>query len=233
MLSAAGRVVMISGAGRGIGAAIARRLASDNFRLSLGVREPSRVPFTNDDRCFITPYDARERDSAKKWVTATLDRFGRIDAIVNNAAIALRSSVEDENEDALDEMWLVNVKAPLRVVRAALPYLKQSGAGRVIQVASLQGKRVARNNHGYAMTKFASVALSHSIRRLGWEYGIRATALCPNFVATDMTAGVKVLDHEDMTQPDDLGALVACLLALPNTASIAELLVNCRFEDAF
>jgi len=75
------------------------------------------------------------------------------------------------------------------------------------------------------------VALTHSARRLGWKHGIRATALCPGFVATDLTAGVSSVDRADMIDPQDLAELVACLLALPNNAAIAELLVNMRYED--
>jgi NADP-dependent 3-hydroxy acid dehydrogenase YdfG len=151
--------------------------------------------------------------------------------LVNNAGVARLSAVEDESEDTLDEMWLVNVKAPLRVIRAALPHLKKSGMGRVVNIASLSGKRVKNANAGYAMTKFALMALTHSVRRLGWERGIRATAICPSFVATDMTADVQEVDRADMIPPEDIAELVACVLSLPNNAAIAELLVNMRHED--
>jgi NAD(P)-dependent dehydrogenase (short-subunit alcohol dehydrogenase family) len=231
MIPADGRVVMISGSGRGIGSAIARRLDAAGFLLSLGVRDTAKTPAGHLAHSLVTHYDARERDAAKAWVAATVERYGRIDALINNAGISPMVRIEDEDENALDDLWLVNVKAPLRLVRSALPHLKASGAGRVINVASLSGKRVPNANNGYAMTKFALVALTHSVRRLGWEHGIRATALCPGFVATDMTAGVTKVDRADMIRPDDLAELVACLLALPNNASIAELLVNMRYED--
>ena len=140
--------------------------------------------------------------------------------------------VIDEDEGPLDEMWEVNVKAPLRVVRAALPYLEASGTGRVINVASLSGKRVKNESNGYAMTKFAVVALTHSIRRLGWDKGVRATALCPSFVKTDMTVQYHgKVSPAEMTQPEDLAALVETVMALPNNAVVAELLVNCRYEE--
>ena len=231
MMSAEGRVVMISGANRGIGAAIVRRLRAAGFRLSLGVRDTVLTEVGEPARCLVTHYEARERDAAKAWVAATVERYGRIDPLINNAGISREAPIEDENEEALDDLWLVNVKAPLRLVRAALPYLKQSGVGRVVNVASLSGKRVRNANNGYAMSKFALVALTHSVRRLGWEHGIRATALCPGFVATDMSANASTVDRADMIRPGDLAELVACLLALPNNATIAERLVNMRYED--
>ena len=231
MLPPNDRVVMISGASRGIGAAMATRLAGAGFRLSLGVRDTARAGPDDAARCLVTHYDARERDAAQAWVAATVERFGRVDALINNAGISPMVTIEDEDETVLDDLWLVNVKAPLRVVRAALPHLKASGTGRVINVASLSGKRVRNANNGYAMTKFALVALTHSVRRLGWEHGIRATALCPGFVATDMSAGVQGIERASMVQPGDLADIVLCLLTLPNNAAVAEVLVNMRYED--
>ena len=231
MLAAGERVVMISGANRGIGAAVARRLAAGGFRVSLGVRNDKTQALEDGPRCLVARYDARQRESAKAWVDATLERFGRIDALVNNAGIARLSTVEDESEDTLDEMWLVNVKGPLRLIRAALPHLKKSGVGRIVNMASLSGKRVKNANNGYAMTKFALVALTHSVRRLGWEHGIRATAICPSFVATDMTLDAQGVDRSEMIPPEEIAELVACVLSLPNNAAVAELLVNMRHEE--
>jgi len=231
MLAAEGRVVMVSGASRGIGAAVAARLAGAGYRLSLGVRNPALPPVGDPRNCLVARYDASEREAAQQWVAATLARFGRIDAVVNNAGILNRTGIEDEDERALDRLWLINVKAPLRVIRAALPSLKRSGAGRVVNIASLAGKRVRNADTGYAMSKFALMALTHGVRRLGWEHGIRASAVCPGFVATDMSAGAPGVERAAMIQPEDLAEVVALLLALPNNAAIAELLVNMRFED--
>jgi NAD(P)-dependent dehydrogenase (short-subunit alcohol dehydrogenase family) len=229
MLNPEGRVVMISGASRGIGAAIARRLHGAGYRLSLGLRRPEAAPVSGE-AVLVARWSAEDAASSKAWVAATAERFGRIDGVVNNAAIAKLFRLEDEDESVLDEMWEVNVKGPLRVLRAALPHLRRSGAGRVVNVASLSGKRVKNEGAGYAMTKHAVVALTHSVRLIGWKDGIRATALCPGFVRTDMTAK-QSFPREEMTSPEDLAELVASVLALPNNASVAELLVNCRFEE--
>jgi NAD(P)-dependent dehydrogenase (short-subunit alcohol dehydrogenase family) len=231
MLLPGERVVMVSGANRGIGAAVARRLAAGGFRLSLGVRNGRTPSVPPSERCLVARYEGRDRESPKAWVDATLEQFGRIDALVNNAGISRLSSLEEESEDALDEMWLVNVKAPMRLIRAALPHLRKSGAGRVVNVASLSGKRVKNDNVGYAMTKFALMALTHSVRRLGWQHGIRATAICPSFVATDMTADVTDVGRAEMIPPEDIAELVATVLCLPNNAAVAELLVNMRYEE--
>ena len=218
---------MVSGAARGIGRAIAGRLLAAGCLVSAGVRDVSRAR----QGAAAFAYDATASGSAQAWAAATAARFGRIDALVNAAGINPRATLLEGPDDAFQDLWSVNAMGPLQAVRAAWPHLVASGEGRVINVASLSGKRVRNDNLGYAMSKFAVMALTQEVRRLGWDHGIRATALCPGFVDTDMTAHVTKLPRDRMTRPEDLALLAETLLRLPNTASVAELLVNCRHED--
>lgn len=227
MLGGSGRVIMVSGASRGLGLAIAKRLHEAGFTVAAGARNPAAVTVT--DRLSADRYDAEEAGSAEAWVEAVAARYGRIDGLVNCAGINPKVRVMDASEESLDQMWRINVKGPLRVTRAAIPHLVKTGQGRVINVASLAGRRVG-SNVGYAMTKFAVVALTHGIRQELWDSGVRATALCPGYIATDMTVGETEVSREDMTQPEDLAEMVETLLRLPNNLSVAELLVNCRKE---
>lgn len=237
MLTATGRVVMISGANRGIGRAVAMRLRADGYLLSLGARKLdtlSAQEALNGDGIFHYVFDARAPDSAARWVDATRDRFGRIDAVVNNAGIVHSFDIRTEDETPLDEMWDVNVKGPLRLVRAAFEDLKQCGSGRVINIVSLSGKRVkSAGIGGYAMSKHAAAAFNHALRHAGWEHGIRATSVCPGYVATDMTADVTAVAAEDMIPPAAVAHLVAGLLLLPNTASVSEVPINCVLEPLY
>ncbi len=229
----AGRVVMISGANRGIGAAIARKLAAEGWRLSLGMRNPQLPPGVEPRAdLLLCEYDAIAGNE-QAWVDATLEQFGRIDAIVPNAGIMLRGSAIDGDEQDLDAMWAVNVKAPRRLAKAAWPALIESGRGRVLLISSLSGKRVASAAAGmYSMSKYAVIALAHALRREGWDHGIRATALCPGLVATDMGRALYP-DKEDMTRPEDVARLAALALDMDNSASVAELYVNCSNGEIF
>lgn len=229
MLDARDRIVMVSGASRGIGRAVVERLLDRGFRVSAGVRDARGL--SASDRLLVHRYDAESLASAEAWVAATLDRFGGLHALVNAAGINPVARLDDTDEAALDAMWLVNVKAPMRLTRLALPHLRACGEGRVVNLSSLSGKRVKNENVGYAMSKFALMALTHSLRREAWEDGVRATAICPSFVATDMTSHVTTWPAERMIQPQDLAVLVETMLCLPNNATVAELLVNCRLED--
>ena len=227
MRDLAGKVVMVSGAARGIGRAVAERLLAAGCQVSAGVRDVSRTP----EGSAGFAYDATRQGSAQGWVDATVARFGRVDALVNAAGINPRASLLEGPDDAFQDLWSVNAMGPIHVIRAAWPHLVAAGEGRVINISSLSGKRVRNDNLGYAMSKFAVMALTQEVRRLGWDHGIRATALCPGFVDTDMTAHVTKWPRDKMSRPEDLALMAEMLLRLSSTASVAELLVNCRHED--
>ena len=235
MLDLNDRIILISGANRGIGLALAERFYQAGCFLSLGVRNPKSLDgfFDGKDRAriLVCPYDAQDWSSHERWIKQTLERFGAIHALINNAGIGSSKTIRTITEQDLDEIWAVNCKAPLHMIQQALPHLEQTGTGRILNIASLSGKRVRNDHIAYNMSKFAVMALSHATRRIGWEKGVRCTALCPSFVLTDMTRGTDKIAEADMIDPHDLAEMAATLMALPNTASIAEIMVNCRLED--
>jgi NAD(P)-dependent dehydrogenase (short-subunit alcohol dehydrogenase family) len=228
------RVAMLSGASRGVGAAIARRLLDEGWHLSLGLRDPAAAAqFAADDRILARAYDARDPLSAPAWVSATLEHFGRLDALINNAAILHPFTLEEGDEADLDDMWEVNVKAPLRLVRAALPHLRRAGRGRVVNMASTDAKRIRPGAPlGYAMTKHALHAMTQAVRQEAHADGVRATAICPGAIDTQMIADLPgATPKADRLQPDTVAQLVAFLLSLPNQANVAEFVVNTRLES--
>ena len=119
-------------------------------------------------------------------------------------------------------------------MRACLQDLRSSGHGRVINIVSLAGKRVLRHEIlGYSASKHAALALTHAIRRAGWDDGLRATAICPGMVETDMVAHVNTADGQFKIAPETIAETVAYALSIPNDAVVAEILVNSRFEPTF
>lgn len=230
MRPAAERVVMISGTDRGIGRAIASRLDADGYRLSLGNRRPGK-DFPAALHC---RFDAEVAETVPAWVAATMARFGRIDALVNNAGVLTPFTIASGTEAELDRHWEINVKAPLRLIRAAMPHLEAAGHGRIVTIASTDGKRVRPGSAlAYAMTKHAVVALTHAARLAGWDKGVRATALCPGAVDTTLIADLPgVTPKAERMQPETIAGAVSFLLALPDTASVAELVMNTRMEPS-
>jgi NAD(P)-dependent dehydrogenase (short-subunit alcohol dehydrogenase family) len=229
---------MVSGASRGLGFAIARRLHADGFRLSLGVRDPARtrvrLALPPDEGVLIERFDATEPASAGRWVDATLSRFGRLDGLVNNAGILRQVTFDEGAEEVLDELWQVNVKGPFRLLRLTLPHLRASGHGRVVNVASTDAKRYRDPSVsiGYAMAKHALLALSHAAKFAGWEQGVRVTALCPGAIDTELLTGIPgVTPGPNRLAPATVAEIVSLLFRLPNTATISELVVNTRLES--
>jgi NAD(P)-dependent dehydrogenase (short-subunit alcohol dehydrogenase family) len=238
LLAPHGRVILISGASRGIGAAIARRLYADGYTLSLGARDPKMASDAlgahDQARVMTARFDALDADSASQWIAATVERFGRIDGLINNAGILRMVRFDEGDEAAMNEMWSVNVMAPFRLLRLALPHLRRAGHGRVVNIASTDAKRFrdATSSIGYVMTKHAVLVLSHAAKFAGWDDGVRVTALCPGAVETDLIAGLAgATPAAGRMKPETVAHTVSFLLSLPDTASVAELPMNTRLES--
>ena len=238
LLAPHGRVILISGASRGIGAAIARRLHADGYTLSLGARDPKAASDAlgahDPARVMTARFDALDVDSARQWIEATAERFGRIDGLINNAGILRMVRFDEGDEAAMNEMWSVNVMAPFRLLRLALPHLRKAGHGRVVNIASTDAKRFrdATSSIGYVMTKHAVLVLSHAAKFAGWDDGVRVTALCPGAVETDLIAGLAgATPAAGRMKPETVAHTVSFLLTLPDTASVAELPMNTRLES--
>ena len=226
----AGRVVMISGASRGIGAAIASRLAADGWLISAGLRNTAMASLGAPHiACF---HDATDPATEAAWVRETLTHFDRIDAVIASAGISIPESILETDDQDLAQRLQINVRSPTRLVKAAWPALVAGGQGRVVLLSSMSGKRVkSPRSSTYAISKFAVTGLAAAVRRTGWADGIRSIVVCPGYVATDMTSKVAGWHPEDMTQPEDIAAMVSATLNLPNNASVSELCFTCQDED--
>jgi NAD(P)-dependent dehydrogenase (short-subunit alcohol dehydrogenase family) len=229
------KVAMVSGGGRGVGAAITRKLMEDGWTVSLGLRDLAQADAFGapEGRLAAFPFDATDPATAAPWVAGTVERFGRLDALVNNAGILRSVDFAQGTEDDLDAMWAVNVKAPFRLIREALPHLRKTGAGRVINIASTDAKRYrAGVSIGYTMTKHALLALNQAVRFAAWDDGVRATAVCPGATDTDLIANLPgVTPKAERLTPETVAAIVAFLLTLPNQASVPEFIANTRLES--
>jgi NAD(P)-dependent dehydrogenase (short-subunit alcohol dehydrogenase family) len=237
LIRSEGRVVAISGASRGLGAALAKHLHAEGYTLALGVRDPARTRASlglGETRVSYHHCDATDLASVDAWIDASVAAHGRLDALVNNAGILRRVTFDEGDEADLDALWQVNVKAPFRAIKRALPHLKATGAGRIVNIASTDGKRYrdASVSLGYVMSKHALVALSHAAKFAGWDSGLRATALCPGAIDTDLIAGLAgVSPPASRLSPATVAEVVALLLKLPNSATVAELVLNTRLES--
>ncbi|QPN59941.1 SDR family NAD(P)-dependent oxidoreductase [Synechococcus sp. CBW1002] len=232
------RTILISGASRGIGLAVAKRLHAGGHRLSLGVRSPDAMKTVfgtrgSNETLMIHPYEATDPGAAQAWVTSSVEHFGGLDAVVHCAGIFSRVGVgfASGEEREIAHTLEVNLMGPWWLSRAAWPHLVAGGDGRLIVLVSMSGKRIKGNLAAYGASKFALLGLCQAMRNEGWDAGIRVTALCPSWVNTEMAAGVKTLTPDAMTQPESLAATVAHLLDLPPAAVPFDYAVSCQLES--
>jgi NAD(P)-dependent dehydrogenase (short-subunit alcohol dehydrogenase family) len=176
-----GKTAVITGASRGIGAALAQQLHARGVNLGLASRSGDDLGL---DRTVAQPCDVRDLDALERLCKATADAFGGIDIVVANAGVGAYGAFLDLSREHLDEMIDVNLKGTLYAIRAALPHMA-GREGDVITLASEAGRRGLPNEAVYCASKFGQVgftrALDHELR----EHGIRCTNVCPGGVATD------------------------------------------------
>jgi len=216
-------VALITGAGRGIGAATAQLLASQGLRLALASR---RGENPGVDGALVREADVRDPDSMQAMVDATIDRFGQLDILVGNAGVGAYGPFLDLPLDQLNEMIDINVKGLIYSVRAALPHLLKSDAADIVTVASEAGRRGLPYEAVYCSSKFAQVGLTAALDHELREKGVRCTNVCPGGVATDFAMGrgrtPDMPQLEGMMKPEDVAEAVWFVISRPRTHRILE-----------
>jgi NADP-dependent 3-hydroxy acid dehydrogenase YdfG len=176
-----GKVAVITGASRGIGAAVAHALDAQGVKLGLASRSGDDLGLD----AVAQATDVRDPKQIESLVEATAERFGGIDILVANAGVGAYGPFLDLSLDYLDEMIDVNLKGTLYAARAALPHLMAADEADIVTVASEAGRRGLPYEAVYCASKFGQVgftrALDHELR----EHNIRCTNVCPGGVATD------------------------------------------------
>jgi 3-hydroxybutyrate dehydrogenase len=175
-VSGGGRSALVTGAGSGIGAAIAERLDRDGWDV-LGVDVRGDVGFTAD---------LTTRAGNKNAVAAAVERFGRLDAVIANAGFQHVAPIEEFPEDRWDAMIALLLTSPFLLARHAWPHLRASGAGRFIAIASVHGLVASPYKSAYVSAKHGVLGLVKTLALEGAPHGITATAVCPAYVRTPL-----------------------------------------------
>lgn len=185
-----GRAVLISGAGRGIGRGIARALSREGARLAIAEIDVQTGPEAAKEleglgaEAFSIHCDVRRREQVEAAVAATAERLGGLDILINNATGALAedifSPVEDQTDEQFDRVLDTDVKGAFFMMRAALPFLRASEAGRVVNISSCDGSEFAPYMAAYSTAKEALRALTGSVAKEWGQHGITVNCVCPN-----------------------------------------------------
>jgi NADP-dependent 3-hydroxy acid dehydrogenase YdfG len=218
-----GKVALITGASRGIGAAVARKLAEQGVKLGLASRSGDNLGITG---AVAQPCDVRDSAEVNAIVSATVNTFGRLDIVIPNAGVGAYGPFLELEPDFLEEMIDVNLKGTLYVVRAALPHLLKRGEGDIVTVASEAGRRGIPYEAVYCSSKFGQVGFTRALDNELRERGIRCTNVCPGGVATDFALEPgRGRTHEalpGMMSADDVAEVVLFVLTRPRSHRILE-----------
>ena len=223
MANLQGRTALITGASRGIGAAVARALAAEGVNLGLVSRSGDDLGL---DGVVARSVDVRDADALVDMAAATAEAFGGIDILVVNAGVGSYGPFLEVPADELEDMIDVNVKGALYSARAALPYLLESDAADMVTVASEAGRRGLPFESVYCASKFAQIGLMRSLDHELRSQGVRCTTVAPGGVATDFAMGrgrtPDMPELEGMMSAEDVADAVLFVLTRPRNHRILE-----------
>ncbi|WCM18591.1 oxidoreductase [Paraburkholderia bryophila] len=235
------RVWLITGAARGIGALIAEAALADGNAVVAAGRNVAAIVKRLDDSPALLPValDVTDEAQAKAAVQAAMEKFGRVDVLVNNAGFGLLGAVEESADQDVRRMYDTNVFGLLNVTRAVLPVMRAQRAGHVINISSIGGYRAAAGFGVYSSTKFAVEGITEAMHAELKPLGIHATVVEPGYFRTDfldassLVVAPHVIDDYDETsgavrrratqmnhnQPGDPKKLAAAMLTLVDAAT--------------
>ncbi|MGH7361472.1 MAG: SDR family oxidoreductase [Candidatus Methylomirabilales bacterium] len=218
-----GKVAVITGASAGIGKATAEALARAGSRVVLGARRHDRLEQVAEEirasggEALPVVTDVAELSQVEALVSRAVASYGRLDLLVANAGIGYFARVEETPLEVVERLWRVNVLGTLYAIRAALPVMRRQGAGHLIVVSSIAGKRGSPGSGLYAATKFAQVGLCEALRVELAGSGIAVSVICPVGTSTEFfeaAAALGGLRVEPMgpvqTAERVAGAIVRC-----------------------
>jgi 3-oxoacyl-[acyl-carrier protein] reductase len=219
------QTALVTGAGRGIGKAIATLLASEGVHVGMLARTASGIdPLAKQlaeefgVRTVAIATDISAREEVEQAVAAVQEHLGSLDILVNNAGIGTFGSLVDMPVEEWERIVRVNLFGTYYVTRSVLPSMIKAGHGSIVNISSTSGERGAATTSAYSASKFGIMGMTESLMQEVRKHNIRVTALTPSTVNTELAAkaGLKTSDEDWMMQPDDVAELVLACLKLPD-----------------
>ena len=217
------KVAIITGSSRGIGYEIAKLYLKEGAKVMVcGSKDESALKAVSmlkeelnitDDFIAGMGIDLKDNSSVINVVNETIKKFGKLDILVNNAGITSRESLTDADDEVFYNMFEINFYGPMRLIRAAVPYMKENG-GSIINTSSMVGIYGSPNQAAYTSSKFAINGLTKACAKELGQFNIRVNAVAPGVVGTDMVAGnvteemkqglIRMTPLRRMAGPEDL-----------------------------
>jgi NADP-dependent 3-hydroxy acid dehydrogenase YdfG len=234
-----GKVVVITGASSGNGAATAKRLSADGATVVLGARRIDRLRALCDEltgqggQALPVHTDVTSADQVRSLVDTAVERFGRVDVLINNAGLMPHSPLERLKIDDWNRTIDVNIKGVLYGIAAALPHMKRQKAGHIINVSSIAGHKVRPGSAVYAATKTAVLVISEGLRMEVKPYGIRTTVISPGALVTeladsvtepDIAEGIRKFTEEVGISADSFARAIVFAMSQPDEMDVNEII---------
>jgi short-subunit dehydrogenase len=187
------KVVLITGASSGIGAACARVFGRAGAKVSLAARRTERLQGLAEElkgqgiEAFFQPVDITNHDEIKRWVDTTVEHFGRIDVLINNAGVGCVGKMANVRMEQLRDVFDLNFFAAIACVQEVVPHLRKQRSGHIVNISSIIGKRSVPEIGGYCATKFALNAATDALRVELKGQGIGVSTVCPGLTDTEFT----------------------------------------------
>lgn len=216
--SLSGKVIAITGGGRGIGAATAALLARHGAQVVIGDLDLDTAKETADgigSGTFAAQLDVTDRAGFTAFLDDVEERFGQLDVLINNAGIMPIGRIENETERTTSHQLEINLHAVIHGTREAVKRMKPRGSGHIVNIASAAGKIPLAGAATYTATKYGVVGFTESIRAEMKDSGVEVTYVCPGIVATELSAGVSSARGVKDVTPEDVAAGILGALQKP------------------
>jgi 3-oxoacyl-[acyl-carrier protein] reductase len=229
MTSLENKVALVTGAGRGIGKAIAVALANAGCRVVLTARTVAQLESVKEEirgsggQAVSVPSDLTRDQDIEHLVAESGRAYGVVDILVNNAGWGRKAVIVRANVEDWDQTFKVNLRAPMLLARLLLPAMIEQKSGAIINISSVSGKSGEAGSSAYAASKSGMIGFTQSLYEEVREYGIKASVILPGFVDTPMIPPVKHLDRARMIRPDDVADAVLFVLNASPAACPVEL----------
>ena len=226
------KTIIVSGASSGIGEAIAKKLAENEFQVILVARNKERlekitaeINKTSTHPASFYQVDVSNRNQIEDMVSAVQKEVGSVYGYINNAGLMLESEVKKGNIDSWDEMIDVNIKGVLYGTSLVLPDMIKNEAGHIINVSSVSGHEVTKVSTVYSATKFAVRAISQGLEKELARTGVRVTNISPGMVDTRLSPNRQKMDRKPL-EAEDIANGVLYALSQPSYVNVNELTIR-------
>jgi 3-oxoacyl-[acyl-carrier protein] reductase len=227
-----GKVAIVTGAGRGIGKAIAVLLAKAGCRVVLAARTREQIGAVQKEilskrgDALAIPTDLTVDEDIQRLVEESQAKWGAVDILINNAGWGKRAPVVGASLTDWDQTFRLNLRAPMVLSKALLPNMIAKREGAVINIGSVSGKTGEANGAAYSASKFGLIGFTQSLFEEVREHSIKVAVILPGFVDTPLIPPNRQLDRSKMIQADDIAQTVLFVLTSPATCCPVEITVR-------